>query len=258
VYDWSATFSRGTTPLGLADIDRMATLGVQTLFVQGSKWDSPTDVLEPERLRPLIARAKDHGMQVVVWYLPMLEDLAFDLRRMLALAELPVDGLAVDIESRRVADPAERSRRIVELSAALRAALPGRTLGAIPFDPIVMEVVNPNLWPGFLWRDLAPSYDVWLPMSYWTNRKASSGYRDGYRYTAENIDRLRNNVGRPDVPVHTIGGIGHQSTPEDVDGMVRAAFERRVLGGSLYDYRTTHDALWPVLQRLRVPDQPPD
>ena len=40
-------------------------------------------------------------------------------------------------------------------------------------------------------REIAPAYDAWMPMSYWTSRTPASGYRDAYRYTAENIDRLR-------------------------------------------------------------------
>jgi hypothetical protein len=187
-----------------------------------------------------------------VWYLPTLEDPAADLRRLLAIAALDVDGIAVDIEATNVADPVERSRRMVELSAALRAALPGQVIGAIPLDPVTIEVVNPRYWPGFPWRELAPLYDVWMPMAYWTFRKQSSGYRDGYRYTAENIDRLRANVGNPAAPVHALGGIGDRSTPEQVAGMLRAAAERGVMGGSLYDYRTTHDALWEPLRGFRT------
>ena len=89
-------------------------------------------------------------------------------------------------------------------------------------------------------------------MAYWTFRKQSSGYRDGYRYIAENIDRTRSNLANPSAPVHALGGIGDRSSPEQVDGMRRAAADRGALGGSLYDYRTTHDALWAPLQGFRA------
>ena len=247
------TYARGLAEpaAGLADIDRMAALGVQTLYIQASKWDAPTDVLEPERLLPLIERAHGHGMSVIAWYLPTLEDVGADLRRLLAVSALNVEGLAVDIESTKVPDPGERTRRLLELSTALRGALPGEVIGAIPLDPVTMEVINPRYWPGFPWRELAPLYDVWMPMAYWTFRKQSSGYRDAYRYTAENIDRVRANLGLPEAPVHALGGIGDQTAPEQVDQMLMAAAERRALGGSLYDYRTTHDALWPRLTGFR-------
>jgi hypothetical protein len=247
VYDWSATFTGGNPGAGVADIDRMAALGVRTLYIQASKWDSPSDVLEPERLRPIIDRAHALGMDVVGWYLPTLVDPGADLRRMLAIADFGVDGLAVDIEARNVGDVAERNRRLVELSRALRAALPDRVLSAIVLEPVLLENVNPNYWPGFPWAELAPLYDVWQPMAYWSNRRASSGYRDGYAYTAANIDRVRALIGQPDAVVHPIGGIGDDISAADVDGMVRAAGERRSIGGSIYDYRTTHDALWGPL-----------
>ncbi|MEX2659245.1 MAG: hypothetical protein WD232_06090 [Acidimicrobiales bacterium] len=252
VYDWSHTFGKDGPLVEVADIDRMADLGVQTLYVQSSKWDAPQHVLEPERLVPLIQRARARGLGVVAWYLPTLEDPAFDLARLLTIAQLPIDTIAVDIESLKVKDHAERNRRLVALSTELRAARPDLTLGAIPYPPVLLEVVNPNLWPGFPWAELAPLYDVWLPMSYQSDRKQSSGYRDAERYTAESIDRMRANLGRPDAPVHTIGGIANRTSPGDVEGMLRASVLRQVLGGSLYDYRTTTDDLWPALQAFRA------
>jgi len=248
VYDWSATFTGGNPGAGLADIDRMAAMGVQTLYIQASKWDSPTDVLEPERLGPMIERAHALGMDVVGWYLPTLVDPVADLRRMLAIAAFGVDGLAVDIEARNVGDVAERNRRLVGLAQALRVELPGRVLSAIVLEPVLLENVNPNYWPGFPWAELAPLFDVWQPMAYWSNRRSSSGYRDGYAYTAANIDRVRALIGQPDAVVHPIGGIGDRISAADIDAMVRAAGERRAIGGSIYDYRTTHDALWGPLQ----------
>ena len=251
VFDWSAAYTGGNPSVGPADVDRMADLGVQTLYVQAARHDSPSDVQEPERLLPIIDRAHARGIRVIAWYLPSLEDVGRDLQRLLAVARLRVEGVAVDIESRLVADPAERSRRLVDLSHRLRASLPGRTIGAIVLPPVVTDVINPNYWPGFPWHEIVPDYDVWMPMGYWTNRTQSSGYRDAYRYTAENIDRLRANLGLPGAPVHPIGGIGDKTTPADIDGYHRAAVERSSLGGSLYDYRTTHDALWNPMQRFR-------
>jgi len=254
VYDWSLTFGKDGPLVDLADIDRMAASGVQTLYVQTSKWDAPTDVLEPERLLPMIARAKQHGIAVVAWYLPTFEDPRTDIHRLMEAARIPgVDALAVDIESLKLKDVPERNRRLVELSANLRAALPNVALGGIPYPPVVTDVINPNLWPDFPWREIAPHYDIWLPMSYQSDRKPESGYRDGYRYTAENIDRLRARLGLPDAPVHTIGGIADRTSPQDVADIIRAASERRVVGGSLYDWKTTAPGLWPHLHPLRNP-----
>ncbi len=248
-YDWSLTFGKDGPLVETADIDRMADLGVQTLYVQTSRWNAPEDILEPERLIPLIDRAQARGMDVVAWYLPTFVDPATDLRRLLAAARLDVDAVAVDIESKDVGDVTERNQRLVALSAELRQALPGVALGAIVFPPVVMEVINPGFWPGFPWEDLAPYYDVWVPMAYQSFRTQASGYRDGGLYTAENIDRLRAHLG--DVPVHSVGGIADATTADDVDGMVGAASERGAVGGSLYDWRTTDADLWPHLRAFR-------
>ena len=246
-YDWSRTFGKDGPLVEVADIDRMADLGVQTLYVQTSRWNAPADILEPERLEPLIERARRRGMAVVAWYLPTFVDPAQDLRRLVAAASLDVDAVAVDIESRDVADTAERNRRLVALSRDLRSTLPGVALGAIVFPPVVMEVINTSFWPRFPWGELEPYYDVWVPMAYQSFRTAASGYRDGYRYTAENIDRLRAHLGN-DTVVHVVGGIADATTVGDVQGMVAAGSERGVIGGSLYDWRTTAADLWPHLR----------
>lgn len=252
VYDWSHTFTNGRPTTSPADVDAMADAGVQTLYIQASKHDAPSDVLEPELLQAYIDRARSRGLKVVVWYLPTLVDVGRDLQRLRAVAGLPgIDGIGVDIEARNVADVNERNRRLAELSSALRKSLPGRTIAAIVLPPVVLEVVNPNFWPNFPYREIAPSYDVWMTMGYWTNRKADSGYRDAYRYTHENVDRLRANIGQPQAPVHPIGGIGNNTTGADVEAYKRAVADTGGIGGSLYDWRTTAAGLWPALRALR-------
>lgn len=251
VYDWSLTFGKDGALVDATTVDQMAASGVQTLYVQTGKWDAPTDVLEPERLLPIIERANALGMRVVAWYLPTFEDPQRDMARLMAAARLPVDALAVDIESLKLKDVDERNRRLIEISTNLRAELPDMALGAIPYPPVVTDVINPNLWPSFPWAQLAPLYDIWLPMSYQSDRKESSGYRDAYRYLAENIDRMRAHLGSA-VPIHAIGGIADRTSPTDVAGLHRAAIERGVLGGSLYDWRTTQPDLWGALQVFRA------
>lgn len=247
VYDWSLTYGSGA--VGLGDIDRMADLGVQTLFIQTGRADNPAPVLERDRLVGLIERAHARGMYVVGWFLPYLDDPDADLAHLLAAAQLPIDGLGVDIESRSVDDIAERNRRITDISAALRAQLPGQWLSAIVLPPVIMEDVNPSYWPGYPWAALAPYYDVWQPMDYWTFRTGT--WRSAYAYTAVDIDRVRARIGNPSAPVHPIGGIGDLTTVADVGDMLQATIDRGGIGGSLYDYRTTTDELWGPLQGFR-------
>lgn len=250
-YDWSALFSRSGDPAGPEAVDHMAAEGVQTLYIQSSRWNSPTDILEPERLRAVIDRAHHHGMAVVGWYLPTFVDPETDLRRILAIAEFGVDGIGIDIEARDVVDVGERNRRLVDLSRRVREALPGKVIGAIVLEPVLIEDVNADYWPGFPWAEIAPYFDVWLPMNYWTNRRGH--WRGAYPYTAENIARVRARIGQPDALVHTVGGIGDETTVPDLEQMVSAAADQRVIGGSIYDYRTSRPEFWSTLRSFRAP-----
>jgi hypothetical protein len=252
VYDWTDEFTGGAPPVGLSDVDEMADAGVDTLYVQTAHDRSAAaDVVEPERLRELIDRAHDRGLHVVAWYLPTLVDPEVDLRRLVASSELPVDGLGVDIESLDVPDALERNRRLRALTAGLRDAVgDDRVLAAITPSPTHLQVVNPDFWPAFPWPELAEDYDVLLPMSYWTLRDGQLG--DPERHVSDDIDRIRTSTGDPAVPIHVIGGIADAIATADVEGMVRAASSRDVLGGSLYDWATSAEGQWAAMAPLRA------
>jgi len=251
VYDWSFTFTHGNPRVSPEAVDGMADQGVQTLYIQASKHDAPGDLLEPDLLRDWITRARRQGIRVVAWYLPTLVDPGRDLARMRAIAALPVDSVAVDIESKDVGDLEERNRRLVDFSASVRKALPGKAIGGIVLPPVVLEAVNRLYWPSFPYREIAPYYDVWMTMGYWTNRVSGSTYRDARRYTQENVARLRSNLGLPNALVHPIGGLGDRTTEVDVSGYRAAVRETASIGASLYDWRTTRTALWQSLRELR-------
>jgi hypothetical protein len=257
-YDFSPEYQPAGSPPPItpASVDDMAAEGVRTLYLQAAKDDtrSPGTLVNPEILGPMLARAHARGVKVVAWYLPKFYDLDSDMRRLIAMRDFRFeghgfDGVALDIEWRKdVPDHGERSVRLVELSQRLRAAMGNAAVSAIPLPPVLIEDVNPNYWPGFPWREIASLYDVWMPMTYWTFRTQSSGYKDGYRYTEENIRRLRANLGLPDAPVHPIGGTDNRSTDDDYRGFVRASHEQRSLGASIYDFRTTPAQAWAILR----------
>jgi hypothetical protein len=259
-FDFSPQFqSAGKPPPVTADtFAAMAAAGNRTVYLQAAKDDtrSPGPLVNPELLGPMLARAHSLGMKVVAWYLPKFYDLDSDMRRLEAIRDFRFegqgfDGVGLDIEWRKdVPDVAERNRRLVELSRRLRKAMGNATLASIPLPPIVMEVVNTDYWPDFPWREIAEYYDVWLPMTYWTFRTERSGYRDAYRYTEENIRRMRLNLGLPDAAVHPLGGTDGKSTDEDYRGFVRACAEQRCVGGSIYDWRTTPPRAWETLRTL--------
>ena len=257
VFEWAPSYVRPPkTNVDLAPtaVDAMAAEGVQVLYIQATRYNNPTggDIVDPEILAQWLARAKARGITVVAWYLPTLTDPAADLRRLKAVAKLPdVAGIGVDIESTAVANPAVRSARMLELSKAVRSALPDRALSAIVLPAVDTDVVNLKYWPGFPWREIRGLYDVWQPMGYWTNRSTSSGYRDAERYTRENVNRLRAHLGDPKAVVHPIGGIMNKASAGDVTGYLKAVRETGCVGASLYTWGTSDPEVHPLMRAAR-------
>ena len=262
VFDYAPAYHRPWegSQLTPEDVDAMAERGVRTLFLQAARLDdrSPggvVGIVDPELVGRFLERAHARGIRVVGWYLPKFGDIERDLANLGLLRDFrsrgqQFDGIAVDIEWRRDApDHAERNRRLVELSRRLRQEAPAHPLGAIVYPPVLLEDIRPGFWPGFPWRELAASFDVWLPMAYWTEVSMASGYRDAYRYAEEAVRRLRANLQDASALVHVIGGVADVATLADVVGFIRAVRESSVLGWSVYDYRTTSGPEWEALQQ---------
>ena len=251
VYDWTLELGGPKPSVTVDDVDAMAEAGVQTVYIQTAHTRSVTPgVMEPERLAELIQRAHNQGLHVVAWYLPTLEDVDADLLRLTESAGLDVGGLAVDIESTAVLDVAERNRRLLDLSTRLRAAIgTDKAMAAITPSAVHLQVVNPSYWPAFPWAALADTYDVLLPMSYWTLRKGD--LRDGETYTGANLARIRASTHDADIPIVPVGGLAEDATIDDLAGMVAAIDSHASPGGGLYDWATSTPAQWTTLAPLR-------
>ena len=264
-FDWTIQKGGKTPRVSVATVDAMATVGVQTIFIQASRYDS-ADVAEPERLIPIINRAHELGLYVVVWYLPTFTDVNADLRRTVAIASLDVDGISIDIEARNVANVAERNRRLISYSQSLRTLLPGRLIANNIVQPNILDAV-PNLWPTeygkapagitsywtpFPYVEIAPFYDFWMIQNYWTQRSAGGGWRDAYKISLDNATRLRAVLGRPDLPLQLIGGVGDKPmTTNDLAGMMQANREVGGTGLSFYDWVVTPNTWWPTFWNAR-------
>jgi hypothetical protein len=256
--DYAVAYAGPTPPLTPAAVDQMAAAGVRTLYLQAAALDakSPDVLVDRWLLAEFVLRAHQRGIAVVGWYLPKWGDDRSDLDRLIAIADFSVlgqrfDGVAVDIEwTQDKLTPTDRSARLVTLSNQLRSHVGAEPLGAIVLPAVVTDVLNKSFWPSFPWASIAKTYDVWLPMSYWSNRSVASGWRDPYVYTTENVKRLRAALGRPDALVHAVGGIGAVepggkvaatetlATVGDLDGFAKAVTDTRSIGGSIYDWMT--------------------
>lgn len=255
VWDWSPTFTNGSAPFGVGSVDRLADAGVQTLYIQTSTYRHPATVLDEALLRRIIDRAHGRGMKVVGWYLPQFIDTKLDVTRLSAMVALGVDGIGIDIESTDNPNVADRTEKLLVEVKFLRMLHPDVPMAAIPVTPVIWEGLNRSWWPNFPYRELSNYVDAWMPMAYWSYRRAGSfpEWGDPYRYTAESVTRLRTLTGRPNLPVHPIGGEGTGMTVDDALAMSRAVRDTGAIGGSVYDDRTTPPALYPYLWYMSRP-----
>jgi hypothetical protein len=270
VFDYAPRLQHaGTEPRVTPDsVSDMAALGVKTLYVQVANPDgAPANQLtDRAQLKALLRRAHEEGIVVVPWFLPRAVSPADDLATMKQIAKLRVggesfDGIGLDLESSEVPDVALRNKRTVAFARQARKVVgPSMPLAAIVYPAVQLEVLNTTLWPDFPYKGVDRYVDLWMPMSYYTYRDAASGLRSAYLYTVDSVDRLRKRVGDPKVPVHLIGGLAEDSTPDDYLDMTRAAKTTGALGWSIYDYATTGSWAWPYLRnKVPVPTtlQPP-
>lgn len=265
VFDFDPAYQdAGRSPVvTVDDLAVMAATGVETVYLQAARLDdrSPGGLAAPELVAEWLDAAAALELDIVAWYLPTFADVEADLERLDLLRRFETGrgnrfaGVGVDIEFRRdVPDDAVRSARLVELSERLsEIGIEGDVWSAIVLPPTLMEVVNPDFWPGFPWAGIAPHYEVWMPMSYWSGRTEASGFKDGLDYNVDVVRRMRTNLADPDAIVHSIGGIGDEVTEGQIRDFVESLGVTRSIGGSIYDYRTMSAGSWAVL-RDGLPD----
>jgi hypothetical protein len=250
---WIDVYSPGLR----ADPDRLAAAlsarGVRTLFVETGNFRQRVDIIRPQQLGSLLEAVHARGIAAVAWYLPGLTDPARDLRRARSAISFRTndgdrfDSFALDIESSAVRSAAERSRRVLVLSARLRAAVgPSYALGAIIPSPVGMKLL-PRYWPGFPYAALARTYDVLLPMAYFSYRARGSAAVSRYAQTSVRI--IRDRGGDRTMPIHVIGGLAGATSTTDAAAFAHAVTSCGVHGFSLYDFYGTKPAVWPLLER---------
>jgi hypothetical protein len=248
IYDHSAW----RDPAGA--IAAMKARGVRTLYLETSNFSRQSAFVYRSGVAAFIDAAHEAGLSIVAWYLPSFDNVGRDYRRSMAAIEYRTssgnrfDSFALDIESSEVKDPARRTVRLLDLSVLIRlSAGPQYPLGAIIPSPRALQRRS-TYWPGFPYRPLAMLYDAFLPMTYFTWRVSDA---DGaHRYTASNIDIIRQQTGDPAVPIHVIGGIAGDATPAETAGFVEAVRERGVIGASYYTFPVTTGSDWPLLDAI--------
>jgi hypothetical protein len=263
---WVDAFDYGTAyqqdgqapPVSPDDVAAMDEAGVRTIYLQVSRDDerSPDGFVDHDLLGEFLREAHARDMAVVGWYLPTFRSVAVDLGHLQDLLEVEIDGhrldgVGVDIEyTEGVPDPEVRNQRLLRLTEQLDEIAGATPLSAIVLPSVLIEVVNPDFWPDFPWAELAPHYDVWQPMSYWTLRAEDSGFNDGAAYHRESVERMVAALGTDEVVVHGIGGIGDETTGADLHAFAQTLAADGAVGGSIYDWATLSEANRALLARL--------
>lgn len=233
---------------------RMATRGVETVWVETANFGAAVDVVEPVRLGRLVDALHARGVRAVAWYLPGHVKPALDLRRALAMLSFRTpqggsfDGVALNIESTRLRNATLRSQRAVALTRQLRQAADDTPLAIVPFNPRGLER-RPSTWPRFPWRELAAQADAFAPMVY--TGGAYTGFDATYGYVTRALRLLRAQTERPDVPIHVAGGVADRLGPDELAGFAAAVEDDgATIGVSLYDWMTTPARAWAPLQAV--------
>lgn len=230
----------------------MARDGVRTLYLQTGNYSQTVDLVRPHALGRFIDAAHAAGLRVVAWYLPSFDNPVQDARRGAAAIRFRsangerFDSFALDIEAGFVKPVALRNQRLLQLSARLRAAV-GRAypLGAIIPSPVGMRR-HPAYWPRFPYRPLARLYNVFLPMAYFTDAGVH-GSRPTRAYLAADVRDIRVRTGKPQEPIHLIGGISGSMGARETAGFMHAVADCEPLGYSLYEFPITSRATWTAL-----------
>ena len=251
---WVDIFAGPTWTSPEATVAALAAHGVGTLYLQTSNYSQLSALLRPTALGRFVTAAHAAGLSLVAWYLPSLADPQRDYQRALAAIRFHTragdafDSFALDIEASVVHDVSLRNARLLTLSRRLRAAAgPDYPLGAIIPSPVGMQR-HPTYWPSFPYAPLAQTFDVFLPMAYFTYyTRSSSGV---YAYTRGVVRQIRARTARPDLPIHVIGGLAGGLGAPALAGFVRALTDCGVAGASLYEYPQTTAGQWARLSAL--------
>lgn len=240
----------------ISTVRRTQRHGVQTLFVETSNFSRDFAIYQPNAMSRLLKAAHAKGMDVIAWYLPGFYNVKFDFRRSMAAIRFKrngqsFDGFGLDIEHSGVTPVSRRSDRLVAISRRLDAnTRPNYPLSAIIPSPRGIELAG-GYWPDFPYSRMAPYYDVWQPMTYYTYRV--TGYVDVLRYTQRNTQILRDETGDPSLLIHQIGGIANRSNGRETGAFVDAILADGLIGGSIYDLGLTGPEDWAQLERLAKP-----
>jgi len=234
-----------------AAVADMASHGVKTLYLETSNSRSTFALKDTASISAFIEEAHSHQMKVVAWYLPDLTKPATDFYRVSQAINFTTpqgqkfDSFALDIESSAIKSENTRNRLMDALSLRIRALVgTSYPLGGIIPSPVGLAK-KAGYWNAFPYSSVARTYDVLLPMGYYTyhGKTASAAYTDA----RNNVRIIRAQAGCATIPIHLIGGLAENSSAAEVKSFVTAEREGGCIGASLYSWPGTTAADWAAL-----------
>ena len=193
-------------------------------------------------------------MKVVAWYLPSFAAPKKDLP-LAGGDQLPhAERRAVRLLRARHRGERRQERQPAEQAAADAVVAHSRQrrprVRAGRDHPLTArDAAGQGLLGEVPYADLGLTYDVFLPMGYFSYRPTDLG--GAYGYTVRNVALIRRGTGNPQVAIHAIGGVDDVSAAQ-VDAFVRATRVCGVAGASLYDFTTTVPGGWKYLRAVRL------
>jgi hypothetical protein len=252
-WDYSRELAGSNPSVTAGSIPAMKSLGVATLYLQAAREDSrtPNQLMSPDRLGAILQAAHNAGIRVVAWYLPKFANPSRDWWHVSGMLSFSYkghrfDSIGIDIEDTAV--PVKtRNDRLVALTRLTRSKTT-RPLSAIILPPVLTEIIRPTYWGGaFPWWSLRPSFDVWVPMGYYTAYSKWPQWRDAWNATREDIRRIRYRL-KSNVPIHYVGGLAAPSSVTDYKRFLAGTRYGGAIGASAYDYATTQSWAWYYLR----------
>ena len=220
---------------------------IHTLFLETSNDRQHRDVVHPVAIARLLDAAHAAHIAVVGWYLPSFTHPGREEQRALVGARFRspsgngFSAFALDIESTAIRSLRVRSARAVEVTHAVRAALPSRmALGAITIDPD-----GGRYWNGYPFSELARYVNVFLPMEYFTYR--TYGVQRVAAYSAANVRLVRKLADDSAFPVAPIGGNVLAAHLPSLRAFLHATAASDTTGVSLWEYGGMSPAKWSLL-----------
>jgi hypothetical protein len=202
-------------------------------------------------LQDLLPIAHAHGLSIIGWIEPMLDDPTSDASDAIAAADFEeqgqrLDGLALTIEGDSMSDP-----NVGQYVSGIRTGVPGLNGLGARYLLIASTLPTPYDHPGYAYATLSRYCQVFAPMAYWraTGLPQYSGAAGARAYLDQVFAQFRDPAVNPFRRPLTITAQAYDAAPEygtpgapPIDEIVTSMDETRAQGGISWSYYRLADA----------------